>query len=300
MTEVSLGEAARTAPPPIAADPSLLDRLEIHPLTPTIGAEIGGVDLGADLPDETIAAFRAALLRHRVIFFRDQPISRARHIALGRRFGELEVHPSTRTDASDPEILVLAHGPNNRAQINYWHSDVTWRECPSMGSILRALEVPDVGGDTIWADMVAAYHSLSPAMKRFCEGLEAVHSFDRTFGHRYQGEERERMKALYPDVTHPVIRTHPETGERALYVNFLFTDHIRGLSRKESDDLLRELYLTALVPEHQVRFRWRAGSIAFWDNRSTQHYACSDYFPKVRRMERVTVIGDRPFFRAEG
>ena len=273
-------------------------RLEVAPLTPTIGAEIFGVDLRQEQDAATIAEIRAALLRHKVIFFRDQHITPEQHIAFARRFGDLEIHPATPQDQPNREVLHLAHGPKSRGSENFWHSDVTWRAEPSLGSILRAVEVPKVGGDTLFADMGAAFRELSPAMQEWLRSLNAVHDIARVFAKRL-GKSPEELHAQYPPQTHPVVRSHPETGEQALYVNIAFTSHIEGLSKKESDWLLQHLYAQAEVQERQCRFKWRAGSMAFWDNRAAQHYAASDYFPAVRRMERVTIAGDRPFYRDE-
>lgn len=282
----------------VAASPRSFARLKVMPMTPSIGAEIGGIDLSAEQDDETIAEIRAALLAHKVIFFRDQLITAQQHIAFARRFGTLEIHPATPKDQPDPEVLHIAHGPNSKGQENAWHSDVTWRAEPSLGSILRAVEVPPVGGDTLFADMGAAFRGLSPAMQDWCRGLNAVHDIARVFARRL-GKRPEELHDQYPPQRHPVVRTHPETGEQALYVNTAFTSHIEGLSEKESDWLLAHLYAQAAIPEYQCRFRWEAGSIAFWDNRAGQHYAASDYFPAVRRMERVTIAGDRPFYKDE-
>jgi taurine dioxygenase len=269
--------------------------LTVRQLSPTIGAEIGGVDLRDELDDATIAAIRGLLLEHKVIFFRDQDITAVQHIEFARRFGPLEIHPATPADQEHREILRISHGPDSRGRENNWHSDVTWRETPSLGSLLRAIEVPEVGGDTLFADMEAAYEQLSPAMKEWVCGLTAVHDIARVFA-KVLGKTAEELHAKYPPQRHPVVRTHPETGRRSLYVNIGFTTHIEGLSAKESDWLLSHLYALAAVPENQCRFSWRANSIAFWDNRACQHYAASDYFPAVRIMERVTVAGDRPFF----
>ncbi|MEY2884933.1 MAG: Alpha-ketoglutarate-dependent taurine dioxygenase [Pseudomonadota bacterium] len=271
--------------------------ISIAPLTPTIGAEIGDIDLAAPDIADAIPAIRAALLAHKVIFFRNQRLSAAQHIAFARHFGDLEIHPATPRDQPDPEILRIAHGPDSRGNENYWHSDVTWREKPSLGSILRAIEVPAVGGDTLFADMHAAYLQLSPEMQRFVCGLTAVHDIARVFAGRL-GKAPADLHAKYPPVEHPVVRTHPETGLPCLYVNTAFTSHIKGLSPKESEWLLAHLYAQAANPEIQCRFRWQPGSIAFWDNRSSQHLAASDYFPAVRIMERVTVAGCRPYYRA--
>ena len=274
---------------------SQFTRFEVRPLTPTIGAELLGIDLSQDLDDAMIADIRAALLAHKVVFFRDQHIDRAQHLAFARRFGPLEIHPATPRDQPDPEVLRIAHGPNSRGVENNWHSDVTWRAEPSLGSILRAIELPEVGGDTLFSDMYAAYDALSPAMQAFVCTLEAEHDIARVFAKRLN-QDIEKLHEKFPVQTHPVVRTHPETGKRGIYVNTGFTSRILGLSKKESDWLLDHLYNLAAVPERVCRFRWAPGSLAFWDNRACQHYAASDYFPAVRIMERVTIAGDKPYF----
>ena len=174
------------------------------------------------------------------------------------------------------------------------HSDVSWRLDPSFGSVLRAIEVPPIGGDTLWADMEAVYEGLSDEWKARIEGLTAVHDFLNSFGQVMDAETRAKKREEYPPAEHPVVRTHPESGRRCIYVNGVFTSHIVGVSEAESDEILSHLYAQALVPEYQVRFTWGAGDVAIWDNRSTQHYASSDYYPLRRVMERVTIIGDRP------
>ena len=269
--------------------------LDIRPMTPAIGAEILNIDLGAPDIADRVTEIRAALLKHGVIFFRDQDLTQEQHIAFARHFGELEIHPATPKDQPNPEVLRIVHGPKSRGSENNWHSDVTWRERPSLGSILYAREVPECGGDTLFANMHLAYERLSEQMQRFCEGLTAVHDIARVFAKRL-GKTPEELHEKYPLMRHPVIRTHPETGERAIYVNTGFTSHIEGLSKDESQWLLSHLYKTAWDVEIQCRFRWQAGSIAFWDNRVCQHFAVSDYFPARRVMERVTIAGDRPFF----
>ena len=272
--------------------------LELSPLTPTIGAEVSGVDLTKPLDPRTVAAMRAALLDWKVLFFRDQDITTEQHLAFARNFGDLEVHPFAPHKPDFPEVLAITHDRESRGRENAWHSDVTWRELPSLGSILRAIEVPPVGGDTLFADMYAAYDGLSDAVKEQIEGKVAVHDFAHfRVAMRKRGKteaEIEAFNAQYPMVEHPVVRTHPETGRRGIYVNVGFTQHIVGMDKADSDALLKHLYGQAAIPEYQCRFRWRPGSIAFWDNRSSQHYAASDYWPAVRRMERVTIIGDRP------
>jgi taurine dioxygenase len=269
--------------------------LDIRPMTPAIGAEIHGIDLGAPDIAAHVPEIRAALLKHGVIFFRDQRMTQEQHIAFARHFGVLEIHPATPKDQPNPEVLRIAYGPKSKGAENHWHSDVTWRECPSLGSILYAREVPECGGDTLFANMHLAYERLSEPLQRFCESLTAVHDIARVFGKRL-GKTPEELHEQYPPMRHPVIRTHPETGERAIYVNTAFTSHVEGLSKEQSQWLLDHLYKTAWDVEIQCRFRWQAGSVAFWDNRVCQHFAVSDYFPARRVMERVTIAGDRPFF----
>jgi taurine dioxygenase len=266
----------------------------IEPLTPAIGAEILGVDLARITP-ELVEDVRAALLKYKVVFFRDQNLSREQHIDFARRFGELEIHPATPEGQSDPEVLKIAHGPASKGSENMWHSDVTWREKPSLGSILRALEVPEIGGDTLFANMALAYDRLSDATKEKIHNRVAVHDIARVFAKRLN-KSTEEIREQYPLMEHPVVRTHPETKESVVYVNGAFTSHIKDMEAQESKALLDELYKSAWNPEVQCRFKWRPGSMAFWDNRASQHFAASDYFPAVRAMERVTIAGDRPYF----
>jgi len=270
--------------------------ITVSPLTPAIGAEIGNVDLG-QVTDQEIIDIRAALLKHKVVFFREQTLSQAQHIGLARGFGELEIHPATPSSQSNPEVLHIAHGPESKGQENFWHSDVTWREKPSLGAILKAVKVPAVGGDTLFANMVLAYELLPENMKEAITGRVAIHDIARVFAKRLN-KSAEELRERYPPVEHPIVRTHPETGESVLYVNTAFTSHIKDMDRDESAQLLRTLYLTAANPEIQCRFRWEKGALAFWDNRASQHFASSDYFPQVRKMERVTIAGDRPFWRS--
>jgi taurine dioxygenase len=269
---------------------------EARQMSPAIGAELIGADLTKPT-DTLVSEVRAALLRYQVVFFRDQDITRAQHLAFARKFGELEIHPATPKEQPDREVLRIAHGPNSRGVENSWHSDVTWREEPSLGSILRAIELPPIGGDTLFSNMVMAYEELDADLKeRLCQ-MTAVHDIARVFAKRLNKDVTE-LHAKFPLQEHPVIRTHPETGQRGLYVNTAFTDHIKDMDRRESDELLKYLYSRAAIPEYQCRFRWAPGSLAFWDNRACQHYAASDYFPDVRIMERVTIAGDKPYFDA--
>jgi taurine dioxygenase len=262
-------------------------------LSPTIGTEVLGIDLREPLSTEMFSFLHAVFLDRKVIFFRDQFLTPEQHLDFGRRWGELEVIPFLKHDETYPELFTIRRGAE-RAYENAWHSDVSWRAEPSLGSILRALKVPEVGGDTLWCDMTAAYDALSPSMKSMLEGLNAVHSIEALS--RYV--DRETIEAnlkLFPPQEHPVVRTHPETGKKLIYVNVAHTRRIKGLSPQESQWLLGQLYRYADIPEFQCRFRWEAGSIAFWDNRSTQHYASADYHPQERFMDRVTVKGDRPY-----
>ena len=271
---------------------------EVEPIGPTIGAEIRGLDLRQPFSTETFRAFETALIEYKIIYLRDQPITTAQHVALGRLFGELEVHPF-RPEGEFPEIMVLDnHKDNPVLSTDVWHSDTTFRECPTSYSILRCLEIPRTGGDTLWTDMCAAYDGLSAALKNMIDGLNAVHDF-KNFRALFTNSEDDRerlrkMEALYPNPTHPVVRTHPVTGRKALFVNRQFTLRITGLKERESQALLELLYEQAQVPEYQFRLRWKPHTIALWDNRSTQHYAANDYYPNRRHMERVAVIGDRP------
>jgi taurine dioxygenase len=273
-------------------------RFTVTPLAPTIGGVIDGVSLADPLDDELFAELNRALLEWKVLFFRGQDITGEQHTAFARHWGPLEAHPFIRVTVDQPDdtpqVVRFEKGPKLGGYENVWHSDVTWRECPSLGSVLRAIEVPTVGGDTLWADMAAAYDGLSDAIKERIQGLVAVHDWINTFGMAMDDTTRDDLRADFPAVEHPVVRIHPETGRKTLFVNRAFTQHIVGLPEQESAALLDILYLQASFPEHQCRFKWQPGDVAFWDNRSTQHYAASDYFPKRRVMERITVIGDRP------
>ena len=277
-------------------------RVEVVPVNPTIGAEIRGIDLREELDEPSLDAIKGALAAHKVIFFRDQDITPEQQVAFGRRFGELTVHPFTEHLAHLPEVMVLDnHQDNPVFATDIWHSDETFREVPPMGSILRCVRIPPAGGDTLWADMVAAYEGLSDKMQRFLSGLEAIHDF-KPFRRKFDAlPSRERharlaeMEEQLPNPTHPVVRTHPVTGKKAIFVNRQFTLAIKDMHEDESRTLLELLFAQALVPEYQVRFRWAPHSIAFWDNAPTQHYAANDYWPVRRTMYRVTVKGTRPF-----
>ncbi|WP_419932129.1 TauD/TfdA dioxygenase family protein [Candidatus Poriferisodalis sp.] len=269
------------------------DRIRVEPLTGTIGAEISGVDL-RELDDELISELHDAWMAHKVLFFRDQELTQAQHVAYGRAFGELEVHPFARNVPEHPEILVLESTADSFQAAETWHSDVTFRECPPLGSILMGRVIPAYGGDTCWANMELAYEQLPDDVKSQIEGRYAIHSFVKAFGRGMSENEREEARQKYPDQKHPVVRTHPVTGAKSLYVNRTFTLTIDGMTPDESRALRRRLYAQASEPEFQCRFRWRPSSIAQWDNRCTQHYAVPDHGGLHRRMERVTLLGDRP------
>lgn len=278
-------------------------RYTITAMSPTIGAMISGIDLSEPLDDAQIGEIRQALLDYKVVFFRDQDLTTEQHLSFAKRFGELEIHPFAINKLDYPEVLAIAHDADHPGQENGWHSDVTWRLEPSLGSILRCVEAPDVGGDTVFADMYAAYDGLPQRIKDRVDGRVARHDFPhfRT-SLRKRGATEDEIAALaleYPNPEHPVIRTHPESGRRGIYVNASFTQEIVGMDSDESDELLQILYAQAQFPEYQVRFSWEKNSIAFWDNRSCQHYAVSDYWPNNRRVERVTIVGDAPYFDTE-
>jgi alpha-ketoglutarate-dependent taurine dioxygenase len=270
------------------------DHFEVRLHGSTIGGEISGIDLTTDLPDDVIADVRQALHDYKVIFFRDQPMTPGQHVAFARRFGDLEIHPFLPSNTGEPELVRFEKTAEVSGYENSWHHDVTWRECPSMGAVLHALAVPDHGGDTLFADMSAAYAGLDDETKAEIDTLNAVHDFTQTFGHTMTTEQRLEAQQQYPPVVHPVVCTHPATRRPHLYVTRPFVSHIEGLDREASLDLLDRLCRQADAPEHQCRFTWTTDAVAFWDNRAVQHYASSDYWPQRRSMERASVIGTRP------
>ncbi len=282
--------------------------LKVEPLTCTIGAELANVSLGKASRDAALVAeIRALLLHYKVLFFRDQDITRAEHVAFARHFGELEDHPVAGSDPEHPGLVRIYKSPDvpNDRYENAWHTDATWREKPPFGCVLRCIECPPVGGDTMWVNMAEAYNRLPAHIKTQIAGLRARHSIEATFGAAMPMEKRLALKAQYPDAEHPVVRTHPETGEKILFVNG-FTTHFTNFHTAENvrfgqdfapgaGHLLSFLISQACIPEYQVRFRWKKNSVAFWDNRSTQHYAVMDYPPCHRKMERAGIIGDTPY-----
>ncbi len=267
---------------------------DARPLGSTVGAEISGVDLREALSDDVIAELRQALYDYKVIFFRSQPLDPQQHVAFARRFGDLEIHPFLPSNTGEPELVRFEKTAEVSGYENSWHHDVTWRACPSMGAILHAVSVPERGGDTLFADMYAAYEALDEATKTQIDALVAVHDFTQTFGHGMSKEERRKAQEQYPQVEHPVVCTHPGTGRPHLYVNRPFVSHFAGMDRDESRELLDLLCRQTDSPEHQCRFTWSKDAVAFWDNRAVQHYASSDYWPQRRTMERASIVGTRP------
>ena len=280
--------------------------MKVEPLTRNIGALISGVSLGdASRDDALFTEIKAQLLRHKVLFLRDQKISRAEHVAFARKFGPLEDHPIAGSDPEHPGLIRIYRSDKKENYENNYHTDAAWRECPPMGAVLRCIECPEVGGDTIWVNMEAAYEQLPGDVKAKIDGLRAKHSIEHSFGAVMEPEARAKLAQTYPMVEHPVVRTHPETGRKILYVGS-FTTHfcnyhtpanVRfGLDKNPGASLLLNyLQSQASIPEYQVRFRWKPDSVAIWDNRCTQHYAVHDYWPDPRKMERATIMGDRPF-----
>ena len=282
--------------------------MKIEQLTCSIGAELLDMSLRDAAYDEALFDLvYQALLKHRVLFLREQHISRSAHVAFAARLGKLEDHPMVPSHPDAPGLVQIYKDPDSPGDRyeNAWHSDGSWREMPSLGCVLRCVECPPVGGDTIWANMVMAYEKLPPDVKAQIDELWASHSFQSSFAAAMPREKRLAMKAAYPDAEHPVVRSHPETREKILYVNS-FTTHFVNFHNKKNVrcgqdynqagfDLLQYLIAQSSIPEYQVRWRWKPGSIAIWDNRSTQHYAVMDYPPCHRKMERAGIVGDKPF-----
>jgi taurine dioxygenase len=306
MTTVTEAVSKPGAPARVSST-ARLSAIRVEPLTCTIGAEISNVNIGEAARDaDLMGEIRALLLKHKVIFFRDQDISRADHVAFAHHFGELEDHPVAGSDPDHPGLVRIyksPDSPNDRYE-NAWHTDATWRDKPPFGCVLRCVECPEVGGDTMWVNMAAAYERLPEHVKAQIAGLRARHSIEASFGAAMPIEKRLALKAQFPDAEHPVVRTHPETGEKVLFVN-AFTTHFTNFHTAENvrfgqdyspgaSQLLNYLISQAYVPEFQVRWRLRKNSVAIWDNRCTQHYAVQDFWPAVRNLERAGIIGDRP------
>jgi taurine dioxygenase len=277
----------------------MIGRMQTVPLTPVIGAEIHGADL-ANLNADDFATIRRALVDHGVVFFRDQPrLAPADQIAFARRFGDLHTHPAAPHLEGHPEIFEIhAHAGSRVANGNGWHSDVSCDEEPPLGTMLQLHVLPSCGGDTLFASMTAAFETLSAPLQTFLATLTARHESEHVYRGRYADRGVTDAGRAYPSAIHPVVRTHPESGRQALYVNPSFTTRICEVEPEESRALLDFLYRHQQRPEFQVRFRWTENAVALWDNRSTQHFALWDYWPEERRGHRVTIRGDRPYFRA--
>jgi taurine dioxygenase len=271
---------------------------EVERLGAKLGAEIHGLDLKEPMDPKTFSALESALIEHKVIVVRDQHLTTEQHVEMSRMFGELEVHPM-RPQGEFPEILVLDnHKDNPVLSTDVWHSDTTFRQNPTKYTILRCQIMPKVGGDTLWANMETVYEELSDTFRKMIADLRAVHDF-QNFRVLFKKTEEDqaklrRMEELFPNPSHPVVRTHPVTGKKCIYVNPQFTVRIEGLEPAESRAILDVLFAPVHVPEYQFRVRWTPGTVVFWDNRSTQHYAANDYYPERRRMERTAVVGDVP------
>ena len=270
------------------------ESFEVELASPTIGGHVSGVDLTGNVSEESIAEILQALYAYKVLFFVDQPLSSEQHVALAWRFGELETHPFIPSNTGIPELVRFEKSADTAGYENAWHHDVTWRAEPSMGAILHALAVPPIGGDTLFCDMGAAYDGLTDEMKQRLDGLVAVHDYAMAFGGAVSPDDADKVRAKYPPVEHPVVHTHPATGRKLLYLNRLFVSHIVGLPPDESVALIDQVCRRSDVPEYQVRFKWNPDSVVFWDNRAVQHFACSDYWPEVRVMERASIVGPRP------
>ncbi len=291
---VELGPVVHVADERARLSSPQYEHITVTPKGVTLGAEISGVRLSGDLPDEVIAEIRRAWLDYKVVYVRDQDISSGEHVEFGRRFGELEVHPFLLGSDEHPELVRFEKGVEASGFENGWHHDVTWRDTPSMGAILRSIQVPATGGDTAFSDMAAAYGGLDDEMKERLDGLQAAHDYTLAFGSFVDDSKKADMREQYPVVHHPIVRTHPETGRKLLFVNAYFTSHVVDMDENEGNQLLRYLISRASIMEYQYRVSWEPNQVTLWDNRIVQHYALSDYYPDVRIMERASIVGDRP------
>ncbi|TCM59388.1 taurine dioxygenase [Acinetobacter calcoaceticus] len=275
---------------------------KVTPLNPSIGAVIEGIDLSQSLSPDAQHFIDTALLKHQVIFFRDQPLTPVQHADLARQFGQLHIHPIYPNIPEQPEIMLLDTALNDLRDNALWHTDVTFLTEPAMGAILAAKKVPAYGGDTLWSNSTAAFAALSLPLQNMLSGLTATHDIAKSFPVERFGndpaeiEKLQQAKIKHPPVSHPVVRTHPVTGHPALFVSEGFTTRINELDSKESDAILKLLFEHIQKPEFVLRWSWRTHDVAFWDNRCTQHYAVDDYRPQHRVMNRATLIGDRPYY----
>nr|WP_314477516.1 taurine dioxygenase [uncultured Pseudomonas sp.] len=275
--------------------------LTITPLSPALGAQISGVDLGRDIREDERDAIELALLRHQVLFFRDQPIDPAQQARFAARFGDLHIHPIYPNVPDTPQVLVLDTAVTDVRDNAVWHTDVTFLPTPALGAVLSAKQLPACGGDTLWASGIAAFEGLSAPLRAMLVGLTATHDFTKSFPlERFAKTPQdlarwEQTRRDNPPLSHPVVRTHPVSGRQALFINEGFTTRINELSELESEALLKLLFAHATRPEFTIRWRWQENDVAFWDNRVTQHYAVDDYRPSRRVMHRATILGDAPY-----
>jgi taurine dioxygenase len=276
--------------------PRLYRRIDVRRFAPALGAEVRGVQLADGLDEETYREVRRAFLEHQVLFFKEQrEISPGVQVAIGKMFGELHFHPAAPSMPGHPEVFEIhAHKDSKVANGEFWHSDVSCDEIPPLGTMLQIHVLPEIGGDTLFANMYAAYDALSEPLKRMLVRLTATHGSEHVYRGRYADRGMDDQGKIYPQAVHPVVRTHPETGRKALYVNRTFTTRIDALSRAESDAILDLLFDHSEQIDFQIRFRWERNDVAFWDNRCVMHHAVWDYWPHERRGRRVTIKGDRP------
>lgn len=275
--------------------------LTLAPLSPALGAVVSGIDLRQPLDDAQQQAIEQALLTHQVLFFRDQPLTPSQQAAFAARFGDLHIHPIYPSVPEQREVIVLDTAVTDVRDNAIWHTDVTFLETPALGAVLAAKQLPPYGGDTLWASGIAAFEALSEPLQRLLDGLTATHDISKSFPQERFGAtdadlaRLEEARKKNPPRSHPVIRTHPVTGRKALFVSDGFTTRINELSAAESRAILDLLFAHVARPEFTVRWRWRENDVAFWDNRVTQHYAVDDYRPQRRVMHRATILGDKPF-----
>jgi taurine dioxygenase len=277
-------------------DDDMSPKSNITRFAPALGAEVRGIDLSHGLDPASAAEVRAALLEHGVLFFKEQSeIPPAVQVQIGRSFGDLHMHPAAPTLEGHPEVFVIhAHKDSKVANGEFWHSDVSCDEVPPLGTILQIHILPEIGGDTMFANMYAAYDALSEPVKKMLHGLTATHESEHIYRGRYADRGVDDRGKTYPSAVHPVIRTHPETGKPAIYVNRTFTTRVNELNDNESEAVLEMLFDHCEHVDFQIRFRWQKNDVAFWDNRCVMHRAIWDYWPNERKGRRVTILGDRP------
>ncbi|MBD9501287.1 taurine dioxygenase [Pseudomonas sp. PDM23] len=275
--------------------------LSIEPISPALGAIVSGVRLADPLDDGAQRQIEQALLDHHVLFFRDQPLTPTQQANFAARFGDLHIHPIYPSSPEQREVIVLDTAVTDVRDNAIWHTDVTFLETPALGAVLAAKQLPPYGGDTLWASGIAAFEALSKPLQQLLDGLTATHDISKSFPQERFGAtdadlaRLEEARKKNPPRSHPVIRTHPVTGRKALFVSDGFTTRINELEPAESRAILDLLFAHFARPEFTVRWRWKENDVAFWDNRVTQHYAVDDYRPQRRVMHRATILGDKPF-----